>query len=182
MVSPYSFRLWPTGRRIIFSQQTSTGAVHKSVTLRYVFILVQLNKCVVCGSVLQMEHSGDGCLCSSILFKYECRVGHLFVLSWATVRQCALGNVVSELSTWSGVCNFVAFPVVEICAEYGGMYVSHVCFTLCVVYGVGIGVDVCGVICVVECYLFFFVLLRVICGFRCVDVCAGVFCAPSCNS
>ena len=33
---------------------TSTGAVHKSVTLRCVLIFVQLNKCVVCGSVLQM--------------------------------------------------------------------------------------------------------------------------------
>ena len=31
------------------------------MTLRLVFILVQLNKCVVCGSVLQMGHSGDGC-------------------------------------------------------------------------------------------------------------------------
>ena len=37
----------------------------------------------MCGSVLQRGHSGDGRLCSSILFKYECRVGHLFVLSWA---------------------------------------------------------------------------------------------------
>ena len=32
---------------------TSTGAVHKSVTCRCVFMLVQLIKCVVCGSVLQ---------------------------------------------------------------------------------------------------------------------------------
>ena len=35
-------------------------------------MLVQLNKCVlVCGSDLQRGHSGDGCLTSSILFKYE---------------------------------------------------------------------------------------------------------------
>ena len=40
---------------------TSTGAVHKSVTLSGVFSLVQLNMCVVvCGSVLQRRHSGDG--------------------------------------------------------------------------------------------------------------------------
>ena len=40
---------------------TSTGAVQKPVTLRGVFILVQLNKCVVVyGSVLQMRHTGDG--------------------------------------------------------------------------------------------------------------------------
>ena len=32
---------------------TSTGAVHKSVTFSCVFMLVQLNKCVVCGSDLQ---------------------------------------------------------------------------------------------------------------------------------
>ena len=38
-------------------------------------MLVQLKKCVVvCGSNLQREHSDDGCLSSSILFKYEsCR-------------------------------------------------------------------------------------------------------------
>ena len=35
-------------------------------------MLVQLNKCVVvCGSDLEIVHSGDGCLTSSILFKYE---------------------------------------------------------------------------------------------------------------
>ena len=45
-------------------------------------MLVQLNKCVVCGSDLQRGHSG---LSSSILFKYECSMGHLFVLSWAMV-------------------------------------------------------------------------------------------------
>ena len=46
-------------------------------------MFVQLNKCVVvCGSVLQRGHIGDGCLTSSILFKYERSRGHLFVLSW----------------------------------------------------------------------------------------------------
>ena len=39
----------------------------------------------VCGSDLQRGHSGDGCLSSSILFKYERSMGHLFVLSWARV-------------------------------------------------------------------------------------------------
>ena len=60
------------------------------------FILVQLNRCVVCGSVLQMEHSGDGALSSSILFKYECRMAYLFVLSWDRVRGVARESVVSE--------------------------------------------------------------------------------------
>ena len=66
-------------------------------------MFVQLNKCVVvCGSVLQRGHSGDGCLTSLILFKYEHSRGHLFVLSWARVRRVARGGVlfrsdVSEL-------------------------------------------------------------------------------------
>ena len=40
-------------------------------------MLVQLNNCVVmCGFDLQRGHSGDGCLTSSILFKYEPNRGH----------------------------------------------------------------------------------------------------------
>ena len=46
------------------------------MTFSCVFMLVQLNKCVVCGSDLQRGHSGDGCLFSSILFKYESSMGH----------------------------------------------------------------------------------------------------------
>ena len=37
-----------------------------------------------------------GVLSSHSLFKYECRVGHLFVLSWDRVRRVALDSVVSE--------------------------------------------------------------------------------------
>ena len=48
-------------------------------------MLVQLNKCVMCGSDLQRGHSGDRCLSSSILFKYECSMAQLFVVSWARV-------------------------------------------------------------------------------------------------
>ena len=60
-------------------------------------MLVQLNNCVVvCGSDLQMGHSGDGCLSSLILFKYESSRGHLIVLSWARVRRVALRSIVSE--------------------------------------------------------------------------------------
>ena len=58
-------------------------------------MFAQLNKCVVvCGSVLQRRHSDDGFLTSSILFKYECSRGHLFVLSLARVRRVARGSVV----------------------------------------------------------------------------------------
>ena len=42
--------------------------------------------------VLQRGHNGDGCLTSSILFKYERSRGHLFVLSWARVRRIARGE------------------------------------------------------------------------------------------
>ena len=60
-------------------------------------MLVQLNKCaIVCDSNLQRGHSGDGCLTSSNLFKYERRWGHLFVMSWARVRRVDRGSVVSE--------------------------------------------------------------------------------------
>ena len=67
-------------------------------------MFVQLYKCVVvCGSVLRRGHSGDGCLTSSILVKYEGSRGHLFVLSWAMVRRVARGSVVSESCTLSGM-------------------------------------------------------------------------------
>ena len=59
---------------------TSTWDFHKPMTVSGVFILMQLNKCgVVYDSVLQRVHSGDECLSSSTLFKYESRVGQLFV-------------------------------------------------------------------------------------------------------
>ena len=60
-------------------------------------MLMQLKKCVVvCGSDPQKEHSGDGCLSSSIFLKYGCSMGHLFVLSWARVRRVVRSSVVFE--------------------------------------------------------------------------------------
>ena len=44
-----------------------------------------------------------GCLSSSILFKYECSTGHLFVLSLVMVWRVAQGSVVSERCTVSGM-------------------------------------------------------------------------------
>ena len=55
---------------------------------------------------------------------------------------------------WYGVCDFVVLSVVEVCADYGGVNVFHVCFNFGVVYGVGVCVNVCGVVCVVVCCLF----------------------------
>ena len=40
---------------------------------------------------------------------------------------------------WYGVCDFVVLSVREVCTDYGGVYVFHVCFDLCIVYGVGTG-------------------------------------------
>ena len=79
---------------------TSTGVVHKSVTLRCVFIWVKFTKRVLVRvSVLQMRHS-DWSLSSSIMFKYEFNVGHLFVLS---LTRVAMGSLVSESCTLSGM-------------------------------------------------------------------------------
>ena len=91
MVSPHLTRIRTaglTGGPIHSTSKcpTSTGAVHKSLPFSYVFMLVQLNKCVVvCGSDLQRGHIGDWRLSSPILFKYEHYKGHLFVLSCARV-------------------------------------------------------------------------------------------------
>ena len=60
---------------------TLHGAVHKSVTVSYELILVQLNKCVVvCGSVLYRDNMVM-VVSASIWFKCECRMGHYLVLS-----------------------------------------------------------------------------------------------------
>ena len=55
---------------------------------------------------------------------------------------------------WYGVCNFVVISVIEVCVDYGGVYVFNVSFDLCVANGIGICVNVCGVVCVVVCCLF----------------------------
>ena len=108
----------------------------------------------MCGSVLQRGHSDDGCLTSSILFKYERGRGYLFVLSWARVprvtRECCFGVMYCG---WYGICDFVVLSVVEICADYGGVNVFHVCLNFSVVYGFWVCVNVCGVVCVVVCFL-----------------------------
>ena len=66
-------------------------------------MLVQLLCVGVFVSYLQRGNCGDGCLSLSILFKYDCSMGHLFVLSCARVRRVDMGSVVSELCTVSGM-------------------------------------------------------------------------------
>ena len=55
---------------------------------------------------------------------------------------------------WYGVCDFVVLSVVEVCADYGGVNVFHVCLNFTVVYDVGVCGNVCGVVCVVVYCLF----------------------------
>ena len=55
---------------------------------------------------------------------------------------------------WYGVCDFVVLSVVEVCADYGGVNMFHVCLNFGVVYGVGVCVNVCVIVCVVVCCLF----------------------------
>ena len=103
------------------------------------------------------------------------------------------------------------FSVVEICVDYGGVYLFHVCYDVCVVYGAGVCVNACGVSCVDEYCLFLAagccllygsvmgvwgvvifvsyvmrviggVLLWVVCVFIVYMLCVGVCCAPSCYS
>ena len=57
----------------------------------------------MCGSDLQIRHSGDECLSSSILFHHERSRGHLFVLSWARVRRVSRRSILSELCTVNGM-------------------------------------------------------------------------------
>ena len=68
--------------------------------------------------------------------------------------ECCLGVMYCE---WYGVCDFVLVSVVDVCADYGGVNVFHVCLDFGVVYGVGVCVKVCvkvcGVVCVVVCFL-----------------------------
>ena len=46
---------------------------------------------MLCVSMLQRGHSGDGCVLASTLCKYDLRKGDLSVLSWARVRRVSRG-------------------------------------------------------------------------------------------
>ena len=56
---------------------------------------------VVCVDVTE-GHSGDGCVLTSTLCKYDLRKGDLFVLSWARVRPVRRGSLSSELLMCGG--------------------------------------------------------------------------------
>ena len=65
---------------------------------------------------------------------------------------------------WYGVCDLVVLAVVEVCADYGGVNVFHVCLNFGIVYGICVNVG--GVVCVVVCCL----LLKSGCCLLCCDV------------
>ena len=46
----------------------------------------------------------------------------------------------------SGMVFVTVLSVVDVCADYGGVNVFHVCLNFVVVYGVGVCVNVCGVV------------------------------------
>ena len=48
--------------------------------------------------------------------------------------KCCFGVMYGE---WYGVCDFVVLSIVEVCVDYGGVNVFHVCLDFCIVYGVG---------------------------------------------
>ena len=64
-----------------------------------------------CVWMLQRGHSGDGCVLTSTLCKYDLRKEYLFVLSWARVRQVMLGSLSSELA----LCNLSVRTAVKLC-------------------------------------------------------------------
>ena len=49
--------------------------------------------CCVCFCFAKGK-SGEGCLSASILFRYEFRMGYLFILNWTRVQQVAMRSVV----------------------------------------------------------------------------------------
>ena len=51
----------------------------------------------------------------------------------------------------------VVFSFVEICVDYGGVFVFHVCFDLCIIYGVWVCVNVC-----VRCFVSYVCVLFVV--------------------
>ena len=108
-------------------------------------MLVQFNKCVVvCGSDLQIGHSGNGCLSLSILFKYGTFVcSEVGQGTTGCPGKCCFGMMYCE---WYGVCDFVVMSAVEVCADHG----------------VGVCVNVCGVVCVVVCCFFLTSMCRLL--------------------
>ena len=81
--------------------------------------------------MLQRGHSGDGCVLSSTLCKYDLRKGDLFVLSWARMQRVRWGSLSSELlMCGGGVRSILLLPLVARYLETI-MYVYGTCLFLC---------------------------------------------------
>ena len=73
---------------------------------------------ILCVSVLQRGHGGDGCDLALTLCKSDLRKGDLFVLSWARVRRVRRGSLSSELlMRGGGVRSILLLPLVARCLE-----------------------------------------------------------------
>ena len=105
-----------------------------------------------CVWMLQRGHSGDGCVLSSTLCKYDLRKGDLFVLSWARVRRVRRGSLSSELLVCGGgVRSILLFPLVARCLETIDVCIWHMfCFYVCCSDCVGVCENVCCVAAVVK--------------------------------
>ena len=86
----------------------------------------------------------------------------------AGIRARWLTPSIQPSGVWYGVCDFVVLSVVEVCADYDGVNVFHVCLNFGVVYGVS--VNVC-VVCFLRLGVVCFLRLGVVC---CVVVCVGL--------
>ena len=76
--------------------------------------------------MLQREHSGDGCVLTSTLCKYDLRKGDLFVLNWARVRRVRQGSLFSELlMCGGGVHSILLLPLVSRCIETTDVYIRR---------------------------------------------------------
>ena len=70
-----------------------------------------------CVWMLQRGHSGDGCVLTSTLCKYDLKK-KMFVLSWTRVRRVRWGSLSSELlMCGGGVRSILLLPFVARCIE-----------------------------------------------------------------
>ena len=81
--------------------------------------------------MLQRGSSGDGCDLASTLFKYDLRMGDLFVLGWERVRRVPRGSISTELLMFGGgVGSILLLLIVAICLETIDVCIWHM-FVLC---------------------------------------------------
>ena len=86
--------------------------------------------------MLKRGHSGDGCVLTSTLCRYDLTKGDLLVLSWARVRRVRRGSLSSELLVCGGgVRSILLLPLMARCLEtidglYGDVFFMSVVVTV----------------------------------------------------